>query len=81
MTTERYVRIFAGLFVLVSLAFGVEGSPLFVSRWFLAFTAFVGANLLQSGITRVCPLEIVLKAAGVGRGQRPTAVEAVRRAS
>ncbi|HTT71644.1 MAG TPA: DUF2892 domain-containing protein [Anaeromyxobacteraceae bacterium] len=70
MTTERYVRIFAGLFVLVSLAFGVEGSPLFVSRWFLAFTAFVGANLLQSGITRFCPLEEILRAAGVRSAAR-----------
>jgi hypothetical protein len=65
MTTERYVRIFAGAFVLLSLALGVEGSPLFTSRWFLAFTAFVGANLLQSGITRFCPLELVLRAVGV----------------
>ena len=67
MTTDRYIRVFAGTFVLISLALGVEGSPLFVSRWFLAFTAFVGLNLLQSGFTRVCPLELVLAALGVRR--------------
>ena len=65
MTVERYIRIFAGLFILVSLALGVEGSPLFVSPWALAFTAFVGANLLQFGFTRVCPLGIMLKKLGV----------------
>ncbi|HVI92923.1 MAG TPA: DUF2892 domain-containing protein [Anaeromyxobacter sp.] len=72
MTTERYVRIFAGTFVLASLALGVEGSPIFVSRWFLAFTAFVGVNLLQSGVTRFCPLELILRALGVrGAGEGP----------
>jgi hypothetical protein len=65
MTTERYVRVFAGLFILLSLALGVEGSPLFLSRWALAFTAFVGLNLFQSGLTRFCPLELILRAAGV----------------
>ncbi len=65
MTTERLVRIFAGTFVLASLALGVEASPLFLSKHFLWFTAFVGANLLQSGFTRFCPLEILLRKAGV----------------
>lgn len=69
MTTERYVRVFAGLFILASLALGVEGSPLFVSRWALAFTAFVGLNLFQSGLTRFCPLELILRAAGVKRAE------------
>ena len=65
MTVERYIRIFAGSFILISLLLGVEGSPLFVSRWALAFTAFVGANLLQFGFTNVCPLGWILKKAGV----------------
>jgi len=65
MTVDRYIRVFAGLFVLVSLALGVEGSPLFVSQWALAFTAFVGANLLQSGFTDFCPLGLILKKLGV----------------
>ena len=65
MTTERVVRIFAGTFILASLLFGVEASPLFYSRNFLWLTAFVGANLLQSGFTCFCPLEIILKKLGV----------------
>ena len=65
MTTERLVRIFAGAFVLLSLGLGVPESPAFVSQNFLWFTAFVGANLLQSGFSRFCPLEIVLRKLGV----------------
>ncbi len=65
MTVERYIRVFAGLFILVSLALGVEGSPLFVSRWALAFTAFVGLNLFQFGFSNFCPLGIILRKLGV----------------
>lgn len=68
MTTERVVRIFAGLVVLVSLALGAPASPLFLSTYWLWVTAFVGANLFQSGFTRFCPLEIVLKKSGVKPG-------------
>jgi hypothetical protein len=68
MTTERYVRIFAGAFVLLSLALGVQGSPLFVNANWLWFTAFVGANLFQSGFTRLCPLEAILRKLGVRSG-------------
>jgi DUF2892 family protein len=71
MSTERIVRIVAGTFVLLSLALGVAGSPAFVSANFLWFTAFVGANLLQSGFTRFCPLEILLRRAGVGAAAEP----------
>lgn len=67
MNTERLVRIFAGTFVLLSLALGVKASPLFVSANFLWFTAFVGANLLQSGFTRFCLLENILVKLGVPR--------------
>ncbi len=73
MTVERIIRIMAGSFVLISLALGVEGSPLFVSKWFLAFTAFVGFNLFQSGITRFCPAELLLRRCGVGSGCRDEA--------
>lgn len=65
MTVERYIRIFAGTFILLSLAFGVEASPLYLSKWWLAFTAFVGANLLQFGFTNACPLAWILKKLGV----------------
>ena len=65
MTTERIVRIVAGTFVLLPLGLGVPGSPLFVNQNFLWFTAFVGANLLQSGFTCFCPLDLILKKLGV----------------
>ena len=65
MTVDRLIRIFAGSFILISLALGVPGSPLFVSSWWLAFTAFVGANLLQFGFTNACPLGWILKKLGV----------------
>ena len=67
MTIERIIRIMAGFFILLSLALGVEGSPIFVSKWFLAFTAFVGFNLLQSGFTGFCPPEKLLAKMGIKR--------------
>lgn len=68
MNVERYVRIMAGFFVMLSLALGIEASPIFVSPWFLAFTAFVGLNLFQSGITGFCLPGIVMKKLGVPEG-------------
>jgi Protein of unknown function (DUF2892) len=65
MTVDRLIRIFAGSFILLSLLLGVPASPLFLSPWWLAFTAFVGANLLQFGFTNVCPLGIILRKLGV----------------
>jgi hypothetical protein len=65
MSTERLIRIFAGTFILASLLLGVEASPLFFSKHFLWLTAFVGANLFQSGFTRFCPLEMILRKLGV----------------
>ena len=65
MNTERVVRAFAGAFVLAALVLGVEASPLFASAHFLWVAAFVGANLLQSAFTGVCPLESILRRLGV----------------
>ncbi len=65
MTVTRLIHVFAGFFILLSLLLGVEASPLFVSPWWLAFTAFVGANLLQFGFSKVCPLGYILKKLGV----------------
>ncbi len=65
MTTDRAIRIMAGSFILLSLALGVEGSPVFFSKNFLWFTAFVGANLLQSGFTRFCPAEMIMVKLGM----------------
>lgn len=61
MAIERIIRIVSGFFILISLGLGVSGSPTYISSNFLWFTAFVGANLLQSGFTQFCPLEKILK--------------------
>ena len=68
MTSWQLVRLLAGTFILLSLALGIAGSPIFVSQWFLAFTAFVGLNLLQSGLTQWCLLETLLRKAGIQPG-------------
>lgn len=68
MTSWRVVRIFAGSFVLISLLLGLEMSPVFVSPWWLLLAAFVGLNLIQSGFTCFCPLEIILRKLGVKAG-------------
>jgi hypothetical protein len=60
MTVDRIVHAFAGAMVLLSLALAHLVSP-----WFLAVTAFVGANLLQSAFTQWCLLAIVLRRLGV----------------
>lgn len=70
MSTERIVRLVAGVFVLLSLALGVPGSPLFANVNFLWFTAFVGLNLFQSAFTCFCPLEMILQRLGIGSAQR-----------
>lgn len=60
---ERVVRAVAGTMVLVSITLAY-----FVSIYWLGLTAFVGINLLQSSVTRFCPLEIILDKAGVKTG-------------
>jgi hypothetical protein len=69
MTVERLVRIIAGLFIMLSLALAhFSGSIDMTHVSWLWFTAFVGFNLFQSGITRFCPMDIMLKKAGVKTG-------------
>ncbi len=68
MKSWQMVRLVAGLFILMSLALGVEASPIYVSSWWLAFTAFVGANILQSAITRWCLMESSLRKRGLQSG-------------
>ncbi len=65
MNSDRIVRIVAGSFVLLTLALGVEGSPLFHSQNWLWLTAFVGLNLFQSGFTTICPLNNILAKFGI----------------
>jgi hypothetical protein len=65
MTVNDLIHVFAGTFILLSLALGVPASPVFHSSYWLWFTAFVGANLFQFGFTKVCPLGWMLKKLGV----------------
>jgi hypothetical protein len=60
MTVERGLRLMAGTFILLSLALGYWISP----YWYL-FTAFVGLNLFQSGLTNWCPAMLILKKLGL----------------
>ena len=64
MTSWQITRVIAGTFILLSLALGVEGSPIFHSAYWLWFTAFVGANLLQSGLTQWCLMEVIMRKLG-----------------
>ena len=68
MKSWEIVRIVAGMFILLSLTLGLPQSPLFQSSYWLLFTAFVGFNLLQSGITGWCLMESLLRKAGVQSG-------------
>jgi len=63
MTIDRIVLAVAGGFILVSLLLAH-----FHSENWLWFTAFVGANLLQSAFTGFCPLAVILKKLGVKPG-------------
>lgn len=63
MTIDRLVMALAGSFILISLLLSV-----FHSTYWLWFTAFVGANLLQSAFTGFCPSAIILKKLGVKVG-------------
>lgn len=65
MNAERVVRIVAGFMIMLTLSLGLEASPVFVSQYFLFFTAFVGLNLFQSGFTRICPLNNILAKFGI----------------
>lgn len=56
MSIHHQVRAFAGAFVLLSLLLAY-----YHSAYWLWFTAFVGANLLQSAFTDFCPLEMLLR--------------------
>ena len=64
MSIERWIRLFAGTFLLISLALAHWVN----SNW-LWFTAFVGANLFPVRITRWCLMEDILVKLGVGKKQ------------
>jgi hypothetical protein len=63
MSINEALRMIAGTFVLLSVILGV-----FWSHWWLLFTAFVGANLLQSAFTKWCPMITILRWLGLKEG-------------
>ena len=63
MAIDRIVFAVAGSFILLSVILSQLHSP-----YWLFFTAFVGANLLQSSFTGFCPMAKLLKAVGVKPG-------------
>ena len=63
MTVNRYLRMIAGFFVMLSVLLGYLVSP----YWYL-FTAFVGLNLFQSAFTDWCPMITILRKLGVKEG-------------
>ncbi len=73
MTIERALRLMAGAFVLLSLALGYWVSP----YWYL-FTAFVGLNLFQSGITNWCPAMWIFGKCGLQSSDQAARAQAAR---
>lgn len=61
MTRENIIRAVAGTFVLTSVLLATT-----VHMNWLFLAGFVGLNLLQSSVTKFCPLELILKKAGIG---------------
>jgi hypothetical protein len=66
MKIEKAIRLLAGSLVLTSLALAHWVNP-----WWLLLAAFVGVNLIQSVFTGFCPAEMLLKKAGLGKGDAP----------
>lgn len=65
MIITDWIHSIAGFLILVSLALGVEASPIFLSKYWLLLAAFVGLNLFQYGISKFCPMELILRRLGV----------------
>ena len=65
MVINDWIHTLAGTFILVTLALGAEASPIFMSQYWLWGTVFVGFNLFQFGLTKFCPLALILKGLGV----------------
>jgi hypothetical protein len=63
MNIDRLVFAVAGSFILLSVILSQIHSP-----YWLYFSAFVGANLLQSSITGFCPMAVILKKVGLRSG-------------
>jgi len=63
MTVNRYLRMIAGFFVMLSVVLAQLHSP-----YWLFFTAFVGLNLFQSAFSNWCPMITLLRKLGVKEG-------------
>ncbi len=63
MTIDRMVRLMAGMMVLISVVLTQHIDP----NW-MWLTVFVGFNLMQSGLTNICPLAKILKKMGMSEG-------------
>ncbi len=59
MKTDSFVRVLAGLMILISVALTHFHSP-----WWLLFTTFIGLNLIQSAFTGFCPPTLLLEKLG-----------------
>jgi len=57
---NRWLRLVAGAFVMISLALGYWVSP-----WWYLLAAFVGLNLFQSAFTNWCPMMTFLRKMGI----------------
>ena len=60
MTVERYLRLIAGMILLLSLMLAI-----YVDTWWLLLTGFVAINLAQSAFTNWCPMMTILRKLGV----------------
>ena len=67
MIVTDWIHSIAGFFILLTMALGVDcgNNPLFLHKYWLFGTAFVGLNLFQFGFTKFCPMGLILKAVGV----------------
>jgi len=63
LNVDRAVMAMAGTFILISVLLGVMWTP-----WALAFTVFVGANMLQASFTGFCPAAMIFRKLGVKAG-------------
>ena len=63
MTLDRSVLLFAGCMTLLSVVLTA-----FVSTYYIWFTVFIGANLIQSSFTGFCPAASVFRVFGIKKG-------------
>jgi hypothetical protein len=69
ITSWQLTRVVAGSLLLLSLSLGAPASPIYQSANWLWFSAFIAANLMQSGLTRWCLMERLMRSLGLGAGE------------